>query len=205
MDLYLIRHGETEWTKAGLYQGWADVNLNDTGLKQASLIAGYLTNKHIECVISSTLSRARDTAAVISERLLCPLMFDERLKEVNVGKWEGKSWKEIAASYSDFLKDWFLDNVNKPMPGGESYAQLGQRVASVLEDIISRCRETVAVVTHGAVIKTMICQVMGIDLSKRLLFEIDPGSISLIRCDVKKLKCKVTSLNITTHLEAITR
>lgn len=203
MKIYLIRHGETEWNSDDRYQGCMDISLDETGVKQANLLGQRLQNYGIELIISSHLRRAAKTAEIIQGYVNCPLEIDQNLREIQLGEWEGKRWKDIQVEYADFLKKWHTDIVNLPMPGGESYADLKVRAVKAMEDLKNLEVKAVAIVTHGAVVKTMLSQGLQLGLEYRGNFEIDNASISEMRYERSKDRYKVIRMNDTAHLDGL--
>ena len=95
MRFFLIRHGRTEWNSQGRYQGSIDVPLDETGKKQAEMLAKSLACVSIDKVWSSPLERAKDTALCISGEQGCPLEIHEGLGEISHGEWEGRYAEEV--------------------------------------------------------------------------------------------------------------
>src|SRR5712691_6348769 len=87
--LLLVRHGETDWNAEHRWQGHADVPLNARGRKQAKALAEELAPQGVDAIYTSDLSRARDTAAIVGERLGVPVVLDPDLREIDVGSREG--------------------------------------------------------------------------------------------------------------------
>lgn len=98
-ELWLVRHGETDWNRQGLFQGHAGISLNETGLEQAQATAASLaqSGKDFAALYSSPLSRALQTAKETARQLDMPIRLDERLREINQGEWTGKNYKMVVA------------------------------------------------------------------------------------------------------------
>ncbi|MBT4673039.1 MAG: histidine phosphatase family protein [Rhodospirillaceae bacterium] len=152
--LYLIRHGETEWNRAKKVQGWNDSPLTELGETQARGVAGILAREIADpaeaILYCSPLGRARATAEIIAAELgldfgLC--RFDDDLKELNTGQWDGLTFAEIEAAFPDDLNHFREDSWRNRPPGGESYAMLAARIGKWLDAL----EETspVLVVSHG--------------------------------------------------------
>lgn len=95
MKIYLIRHGQTDWNIQGRIQGSHDIPLNETGRRQAELLAKGMDSRPVSRIFSSTLTRAMETAERISSRQKVEICFMPQLIEVEFGKWEGMTWEEI--------------------------------------------------------------------------------------------------------------
>jgi broad specificity phosphatase PhoE len=95
--LLLVRHGETDWNAERRWQGHADVPLNDRGREQAHALAEELASERIDAIYTSDLSRARETAGIVGERLAVPVLVEPDLREIDVGPLEGLTADEAKA------------------------------------------------------------------------------------------------------------
>lgn len=95
MKIYLVRHGQTDWNYQKKIQGQQDVDINEQGIRQAEKLAEILKNVPFEYAVCSPLTRAHHTAEILLKYHSVPLSYDERLKEIYLGKWEGKTHKEV--------------------------------------------------------------------------------------------------------------
>jgi probable phosphoglycerate mutase len=149
-DIYLIRHGETEWNAQGRFQGRLDSVLTNTGVKQAEAIGSRLAGLELsfDAFITSPLGRTRQTAAIIAGLARLPaVQCDDRLAEVSLGSWDGLTDIDIDAQWPGLLDgstqfDWFFRS-----PDGESYDAVFQRAECWLRE---RQGVTVAV-SHGLI------------------------------------------------------
>src|SRR5258708_3757646 len=151
----LIRHGETHWNAIGRWQGHAHVPLNDEGRRQAKLLASYFAEKarEISTIYSSDSLRALDTARVIAARMDKLLVADARLREIDMGEWQGLTGDEIRTWDTLRYHAIMSDGYTRPRPGGESGQQVAARVSGFLEEIaIQHRNEHVLAVTHGGAI-----------------------------------------------------
>ncbi len=167
--LWLIRHGQTDWNLEGRYQGQSDVPLNAAGLAQADAFAASLCGQHFDAIYSSDLARAYQTAQVIAACTGLPVQTDPRLREINQGEWQGRTLDEIRGIYNEGAqaKHVAIDPVTTRAPGGESVAEVSQRMAEAADDI-ARCYPvgTVLVVGHGLALATLYCQAKKIPLAQ---------------------------------------
>lgn len=147
--ILLVRHGETDWNREGRWQGHADPPLNDAGRLQAEQLAGTLAADPPTGVYSSDLRRARETAAIVGDRLGLPVRLDPRLREVDVGEWTGLTHAEVERLYPE----GFSRRAGGGVAGwdeGETYEQLRERVLEALRAIAAEHDGGRAlVVTHG--------------------------------------------------------
>ncbi len=102
----LIRHGQTDWNATGRWQGQANPPLNAVGRAQAQQTAQELIAQNIEVLISSDLTRARETAAIIGASIGVPVNLEPRLREINLGDWQGLYSDDIRARWPDEMRTW---------------------------------------------------------------------------------------------------
>lgn len=159
--LVLLRHGQTEWNAEGRMQGWANVPLNDLGRQQAATAAARVADYGPVRLVASDLERAAMTARAVGEATGLEVGFDERLREVSYGQWEGKTRDQIGA---DVLREAYASAENVCGVDGESLVDAADRTASALTDIADAAAdgETIVVVTHGTVARVGMQKLLGI-------------------------------------------
>ncbi len=136
--ILLARHGETDWNRDLRFQGHADEPLNDTGRAQARRLAASLGDERLTAVYTSDLSRAAETAAIVAASLGLPVTADPRLREIDVGSWQGRTRAEIDSTRWD----------------GESYEAHRARALEALFGIAAaHPGERVLVVAHGGTLR----------------------------------------------------
>lgn len=149
MRLWLVRHGATDRTDAGRFNGWTDVPLNERGIEQAQELATSLELSDGATIWSSDLVRARATAAGLGQ-----VRVDPRLRELDFGDLEGLTWGQCDVATREALVafDGFI------APNGESVAALGARVDAFFQDLFleGRGKGEHVVVTHGGVIRLLL-------------------------------------------------
>jgi broad specificity phosphatase PhoE len=159
-EIWLIRHGQTDWNLEGRLQGQLDVPLNITGLNQVRELADQLAEKKFYALYSSDLMRARQTAEIIAGRLNLPITFDPRLREISQGQFEGMLFSDVMLKFEKAMTDRSRNPVHSRMPGGESLAELAARFKEALDEIACvHPIQPVLVVAHGLAIATMLCRV----------------------------------------------
>ncbi|MDI3269652.1 MAG: histidine phosphatase family protein [Bacillota bacterium] len=180
MTLYLVRHGTTSWNEEGRFQGWSDVPLNGTGRQQSHWLGQRLQSVPLDAVYASDLQRAVETAAIIRDYLAGPppLITDERLRESRFGQWEGLTSQEIARR---FPLEWEKHRQGWHVPGGESLAEVEARLRRFSEDLFAQPWKAVLVVAHGALIRSWLTIILGMDLSFRRHFAVENGSLSKVK------------------------
>lgn len=195
----LVRHGETGWNDAARYQGQQDIPLSAQGWAQAEHLAERLARAAIDAIYASDLARARDTAQVVARRIGKSLTLEPRLREANLGEWQGLTYAEVRRRYfrdTDPLPAYFVDT---SPPGGESLRQLQARVIDAVRDIGARhSDESVLIVTHGGCLKVLLCAWLGIALSSYWQLRFDSASISEV--SLYPMGAIVSRLNDTAHL-----
>ena len=200
--LVLVRHGETDWNISGRYQGQKDVPLNATGRQQEQALARRLHSMEIDAIYSSDLSRASDTAELIAKSVGKRANLRRELREVDVGVWCGHTFAEMEREYPNHIAQWLSDPARTSRLHGESYTQLQDRVLAFVKEILEKHQgQNVLIVTHGAVIGILLCSALGLDLGKRPNWQIDNGSISIIRFDDNDV-AKIELINDVSHLPA---
>ena len=164
MDLFIVRHGETEWNREGRIQGHRDSPLTARGVEQARAAALRLASERPDALYSSDLGRARQTAKEVALITGLPVVYDAGLRERAFGVHEGKTWDEIATQHPvDALL--LKEDPEHQVPAGESLARFRDRAIEALRRIARDPRMArVAVVTHGGVLSVLHREAMGIPL-----------------------------------------
>ena len=187
--LLIVRHGRTVANASGLLQGRVDNPLDVVGRQQAHEIS--LALGTVDIVVSSPLQRARETA----EPLGLPLRLDERWIELDYGEWDELPITEVTA---DQWTQWRSDSTFAP-PGGESLAELDQRVAEACNDLLAEAAElNVAVFTHVSPIKSAMAWALGVE--EQISWRLQVGQAQISRIAVREGRPLLTSFNETSHL-----
>ena len=166
-DLWLLRHGQTDWNLEGRWQGQAPQapGLNGMGRAQARAVRDQLKDVRFSAIYTSDLPRARQTAELIAEPLGLTVALEPRLREINLGVWEGMLSDEIERLYPQELAERTRDPLHACAPGGETPAQVAERVIAAVKDIVERhLGETVLIVAHGVSLAVIICHAQKIQL-----------------------------------------
>jgi broad specificity phosphatase PhoE len=183
MLIHLIRHAETIWQKSSKYAGTTDVPLSSDGLNRARMLARNPFFKTVDGIYSSTLSRARDTALLLSDELQIDFVEDNRIIEINYGFFEGKDITEIISSDKDLWFKFTDDPWNVSLPGGESAKEVFDRSIQFFKELLNSEKRNVLVVSHGTLIRILLCRLLDIPgyNYRKSLPELDPLSLSTIR------------------------
>lgn len=154
--LYLVRHGETDWNIENRIQGKTDTELNEKGRQQAQELADVLEKGYgIRRIYTSRQKRAAQTAEIIGRRLGIEPIVRDGLEEINLGRWEGYTWRQVKELFPEEYSVWHGNRRYEMPPMGESYQQLLDRLLPVLDAIMSE-GEDVLSITHSAVIMTLM-------------------------------------------------
>jgi probable phosphoglycerate mutase len=200
MKLHLIRHGESVYNAEGRIQGHADIPLSELGCRQAEATAEALAGQPIDAIYASPLRRAAQTAAIIAKRLGLPIQFNEQLKEINVGIFQGKIHAELEREYPVEIARWRSEEMDYAVPGGESRRQLLARGWAAFEAIIAESRENVVVVSHGRILMTTIKALLGMPLTEPP-FSLQNGSITTL--SYREGQFELIALDRIDHLRSI--
>lgn len=162
MYIYIVRHGETSANVEGVLQGWTENPLNENGMILARITGKELKKIRFDECISSPLLRARQTAQIILEESgnsFIPIQIDNRIKEVNMGKWERKKYRSDECEVdSKQIKLFFTDTFHfKGFPDGETVQQVCERTQNFLKELILKNdRKNYLVITHGFALRAML-------------------------------------------------
>ena len=163
MEIFIVRHGQTEWNKEKRLQGTADIELNDNGRDVAIKTGKALMDTPIDIIYSSPLKRARETAELIRNGRDIEIITDPRIKELNFGSMEGKRYEELIKDDTNGFK-YFFDHPELYFPpeDGETLTHLIERGGEFLSEVIEPLANThqrVMIVAHGAMNKAMMAYI----------------------------------------------
>lgn len=175
----MARHGLTDWNMVPKVQGATDIPLNEGGIKQAHELAKNIISSgtKIDKILYSPLSRAAETARIVSVKTGIPCQVEPRLIEQNFGKWEG--WSKVGDDNSFHLaKQQFMDSYGN----GESMFRLAQRIYNLLDELkILDSDETYLLVTHGGIAR--VVQSYFTDMTND-----EFASFSINNCEIREYK-----------------
>lgn len=200
-EIILVRHGETEWNVAEIFRGRIDIELNETGIRQAELLAEYLNKIKIEAIYSSPLKRALKTAEIIARNHKLDVAIAIGLIDFNFGKWQGLSHQEVKDKYKELYAAWTSHPDQVKIPDGESLDDVRKRAMGVVGNIIERYKKTVVLVSHRVVNKVLICALLGLDNSHFWNIKQDTCGISTFTYENEQFI--LTKHNDTSYLEPI--
>lgn len=176
----LLRHGEPVGGRR--YRGQIDDPLSDKGWHQ--MRAATEGDAPWQAIVSSPLSRCRAFAEALSTERRLPLSFDERLKEVGFGVWEGKTTEELKALDPSCVLRFKQDPVAHRPPGAETLDVFHARVGAAFEDLLAQhAGEHVLVVAHAGVMRMVIAHVLGLDPARAYRLQIGSAAMARIRIE----------------------
>ncbi|WP_114192655.1 2,3-diphosphoglycerate-dependent phosphoglycerate mutase GpmB [Edaphovirga cremea] len=163
LQVYLVRHGETEWNAARRIQGQSDSPLTDLGEQQAKQVAERMRKQGITHVITSDLGRTQSTAKIIADACGCPVILEPRLRELHMGVLEERLIDGLTAEEEGWRKQMVDGTPDGRIPQGESMLELGKRMRAALES----CLELPAgskplIVSHGIALGCLIGTIIGL-------------------------------------------
>ncbi|GAA3489751.1 bifunctional RNase H/acid phosphatase [Streptomyces cremeus] len=201
--LVLLRHGETLLTPEKRFSGsgGSDPELSAVGRRQAEAVAASLAaHGRIQAVVSSPLSRCRETAEAVAVRLGLPVRVEKDLRETDFGAWEGLTFAEVRQRYAEDLDDWLASPDAAPTGGGESFTAVAERVGAARDRLVKEyAGRTVLVVTHVTPVKTLVRLALGAPPESLFRMELSAASLSAVAYYADG-NASVRLLNDTSHL-----
>jgi probable phosphoglycerate mutase len=163
-QVVLLRHGRTEWNATGRFQGQLDAPLDGIGKAQAEAAAIAVAPMQPDGLVSSDLSRAVDTASAVSAECGLEAAVDPRLREINLGDWQGLTRAEARARFSEEYARWQAGE-DARRGGGETYAEVGARCVESINEWLDRLGpgSTLVAVTHGSAARATIGTMIGME------------------------------------------
>ncbi|MEU0377674.1 bifunctional RNase H/acid phosphatase [Streptomyces cyaneofuscatus] len=199
----LLRHGETLLTPEKRFSGsgGTDPELSAIGRDQAARAAAHFAALGtVQEIVSSPLRRCRETAAAVADRLGLDVRIEDGLRETDFGAWEGLTFGEVRERYGDDLTTWLADPETAPTGGGESFAEVAERVAAARDRLTARyAGRTVLLVTHVTPIKTLVRLALEAPAKAMFRMELSAASISTVAY-YGDGNASVRLLNDTSHL-----
>jgi broad specificity phosphatase PhoE len=201
-QIILVRHGQTEWNKHERFRGWIDIELDETGLRQAEAAAPRIAQWEVDAIYSSPLKRTMATAQIIANPLGLPVVPLEGIIDMNFGVWQGLSIGEVKLKYPKLFELWHNNPHRLEIPQGESLEEVRKRAVATIDDVVARHENgMVTLVTHRVVCKVLLCHLLGLDNSHFWQIEQDTTAINLL--NIREGKVTVTLINDTCHLRTL--
>ena len=166
MEIHLLRHGQTGWNVSRRVQGHSDSRLTDTGVQQAKELGRRISGIGFDRVYCSSSLRARQTARYVFGRD-ADIQYLDSLREIFLGPWEGRLYKEVEGLEPESFRHFWHEPHKFNVTGAETFYDLQRRAVQAVQDIYQRQGGgTVALVSHGAWIKTVLAHFQHLDMSE---------------------------------------
>lgn len=171
MRLFLVRHGQTSWNVLGKAQGHTDIELDEVGTQQAELLAASMKRIQLSKVITSDLSRSRETARGVAIATGGALVERSDIRERGFGEWEGTNFEEVGRRMDETAKELGISRQHVRPPGGESFMDVWNRLDPFTEELFQET-ESIAVVAHGGTCSLLLAKLLkgSIDTSRGFRF-----------------------------------
>lgn len=198
--LLLVRHGSTVLSAEDRFAGSSDVDLSDEGRRQARALGERLAQEKITAAYASPMKRTRETAALVVEPHRIDVRVAEGLREIDHGRWESLTRKEVEAKYHDEYAAWEEDPFTFAPDGGENGLSVMARALPALRAIVdAHPGETVVVVSHKATIRLVLSSLLGIDpRGYRDRLDLAPACLNVV--DFKSpVRARLMLYNDTSH------
>ena len=171
MQLHLIRHGQTDWNTQRRIQGQLETELDATGRDQAKARGKTFVDMPLHAVYSSSSVRTRQTTELILGSRTDSVVFRDELKEINLGVWQGRFWSDVESTDPDMVQALNFAEPSFNVEGAESYHDLQRRGVKAIERILDEhqnapSNSNILVVSHGALLKTIIAHYTNVPLSE---------------------------------------
>lgn len=202
LRLFVLRHGETEYSRERRFAGARDVPLTVLGLRQCEAAAARLAGTPVTAVWASPLERARTSAECIAKPYRLPVQVDPAFREMGFGEWEGLTRAEFAARFPEAAQAWEGAPHTVSPPGGETLAQVAERVETGLAGLRANYQgDTVVLVTHGVVTRLMVLAALG--LGPERLWSVESSPAGITELTYEPGWATVHRMNTLAHLEAL--
>lgn len=163
LQVYLVRHGETEWNVARRIQGQSDSPLTATGRLQARQVAERIKSEGITHIITSDMGRTRETAQIIAEVCGCEIITEPRLRELNMGVLEQREIERLTEQEEQWRKSLIDGTEGGRIPEGESMEELYERMFAALNSCLDLPEGSrPLLVSHGIALSTLLSRILGV-------------------------------------------
>jgi probable phosphoglycerate mutase len=202
--VFMVRHGATVLSAEDRFAGATDVALSDQGREQTRKLAARLSHEKIAAVYTSPLGRTIETAQILAAPLNLEVQTRDGLREINHGRWEGLTRREVEEKFPDEAMEWERDPYTFAPVGGESGLAVTARALPALIDIVrERSGENVLVVSHKATIRLLLSSLLGFD-PRRYRDNLDQKPAALNVVDFRDpTRARLTLFNDTSHYDEV--
>ncbi|HVA69080.1 MAG TPA: histidine phosphatase family protein [Candidatus Binataceae bacterium] len=178
----LMRHGETAWNRQGRVMGRSAIDLDDSGRAQVAATAEFIRTIAPDLIVTSPLVRARQSADIVAEALGggIPVIEEPKIAEVLYGRWEGMTYHELIQD-PEYVR-YRDEPVTSATPGGETIIQVQARgVEAVMRRLEENRGRRILFVSHGDIIRTVLCHFMGLELHHFRRVRVDNAALSAVQ------------------------
>ena len=205
IDLWLVRHGETDWNRELRFQGHLDAPLNGLGMRQAQRLGEHLAQGQPRPLLASDLLRTRQTAQPLAGQWQTPALADSLWREQAFGVIEGLTFEQVRERHPDIVQGWRTHDPDFAPPGGESRSQFHARVMQAVQALVERCRQegwrAPVVVSHGGVLDMVYRSATGQSLGGPRECQIPNAGLNHVRTD--GVRFEIVAWALTEHLAGL--
>lgn len=202
LRLFVVRHGETAWSRERRFAGARDVPLAEEGLRQCEAVAAALGGKPVAAVYASPLERARASAEVIAKPHRLEVGIEPDFREMAFGAWEGLTRDDVAARFPEAYERWRAAPHRLVLPGGERLTDVALRVMNAIDELIgTHTGETVVLVSHAIVLRLIVLQALG--LGPERLWTVDASPAGITEIEYEPGWATIHRMNTLSHLEPV--
>lgn len=205
IDLWLVRHGETDWNRELRFQGHLDAPLNALGLRQAQRLGQHLAERGPRPLLASDLLRTRQTADPLASQWRTPALPETLWREQSFGVIEGLTFQEVQERHPEIVQGWRSLDPDFAPEGGESRRQFHARVMQAVQRLIERCLQqgwrTSVVVSHGGVLDMIYRSATGQSLAGPRECPIPNAGLNHVRTD--GVRFEIVQWAQTYHLQGL--
>lgn len=193
LKIYLLRHGETEYSQRGAYCGALDPKLTPEGNQMAQAFAEAYRSIPWADVYVSPMKRAIATAQPLCDAVGLPMQIRDGLREISYGAWEDRDQEDVRLHHEQDYIRWLTEPAWNPPTDGETAIQVASRALPIITEIESKYKSgNVLVVSHKATIRIILCSLMGIDIGRyRDRIDALAASVSIVKFDIHGPMLKV--------------
>jgi broad specificity phosphatase PhoE len=202
LRLFVVRHGETAWSRERRFAGARDIPLSPEGVRQCEAVARALAGEPLGVVVASPLERARASAEIIAKPHRLPVTTDPAFAEMGFGAWEGLTREEVATSDPAAYAVWRTTPHQVRIEGAERLADVAQRVRIGVDELRqTHAGGVVLLVCHAIVARIIVTGALGMGFGQIWSVDATPAGISEIEYELTW--ATVHRMNTLAHLEAL--
>lgn len=203
--VFLMRHGDIRQDNVRRYIGQADIELNATGRAQAISWRTELANIPLKRIYCSDLCRSHETACIIAEGRSAPVQPLSKLREINMGAWDGQAMDDVRSHYAGEYEKRGSDMVYYRPPAGECFADVAARVIPLFEEIVRNTTGNLLIVGHAGVNRVILSHILGMPLDNLFRLRQDYACLNVIDCGRDGMRLREMNLDSQVFQRVISR